>query len=56
MKKLEKLKLNQLEKSSFSEKEMHTLKGGSGAPCYCSCIRSSTDADNDGTNKAYRGY
>jgi natural product precursor len=58
MKKLAKLKLNVLNEHDLIEKQMNSLKGGTGA-CYCSCYwennTGSSTADNKSANAGY-GY
>ena len=57
MKKLSKLKLNQLSQAQLDEHEMNVLKGG-GTPgdCCCACkyvnYGGSSSADNDAANNA----
>ena len=38
MKKLRKLRLNQLSKNEMEKREMSALKGGCGGDCWCSCL------------------
>lgn len=51
MKKLSKLKLNQLVNANLNEEEMNILRGGAGN-CCCGCQGSSTTATNNSWNNA----
>lgn len=52
MKKIEKLKLNQLSHSELEKREMNFLLGGSDSSCICGCVY----ADEGGASKADNGY
>lgn len=58
MKKLGKLKLNQLSSAELNEQEMNTLRGGSGS-CCCGCgyagSGGSSSSSNSSANSSY-GY
>lgn len=51
MKKLSRLKLNQLSMADLEKKEMSILKGG--GCCACACAGPSPSATNSSTNDAY---
>jgi len=57
MKKLEKLKLNQISKAEMGKREMNFISGGTDDDnsCNCGCGGSSTTMDNRDANAVY-GY
>ncbi len=55
MKKLGKLKLNQISKADLEKKEMNYLTGGDNSICACACSGTSSTVQNDTANDSY-GY
>ena len=49
MKKLGKLKLNQISKADMEKREMNLLRGGDRC-CICGCRGSSSNSENSGAN------